>query len=80
MKTMTVFQARNHFARTLDAVKEDIVIVTLSSPGGPWRRKVALRCGASEVGCAILIWLLSCACGRVLDFPAVVEAGHSFAL
>ena len=28
MKTMTVFEARNHFARTLDAAKEDIVIVT----------------------------------------------------
>jgi prevent-host-death family protein len=28
MKTMTVFEARNHFARTLDAAKEDVVIVT----------------------------------------------------
>jgi prevent-host-death family protein len=28
MKTMTVFEARNHFARTLEAAKEDIVIVT----------------------------------------------------
>lgn len=28
MKTMTVFEARNHFARTLEAAKEDLVIVT----------------------------------------------------
>jgi prevent-host-death family protein len=28
MKTMTVFEARNHFARTLDAAKEDLIIVT----------------------------------------------------
>jgi prevent-host-death family protein len=28
MKTMTVFEARNHFARTLEAAKEDIIIVT----------------------------------------------------
>jgi len=28
MKTMTVFEARNHFARTLDAAKDDVVIVT----------------------------------------------------
>lgn len=28
MKTMTVFEARNHFARTLEAAREDIVIVT----------------------------------------------------
>jgi prevent-host-death family protein len=28
MKTMTVFEARNHFARTLDAAQEDLVIVT----------------------------------------------------
>jgi prevent-host-death family protein len=28
MKTMTVFEARNHFARTLEAAKEDVVIVT----------------------------------------------------
>jgi prevent-host-death family protein len=28
MKTMTVFEARNHFARTIEAAKEDIVIVT----------------------------------------------------
>jgi prevent-host-death family protein len=28
MKTMTVVEARNHFARTLDAAKEDLVIVT----------------------------------------------------
>ncbi len=28
MKTMTVFEARNHFSRTLEAAKEDVVIVT----------------------------------------------------
>jgi prevent-host-death family protein len=28
MKTMTVFEARNHFARTLAAAKEDVIIVT----------------------------------------------------
>ena len=28
MKTMTVFEARNHFSRTLDAAKDDVVIVT----------------------------------------------------
>lgn len=28
MKTMTVFEARNHFSRTLLAAKEDLVIVT----------------------------------------------------
>jgi prevent-host-death family protein len=28
MKTMTVFEARNHFSRTLEACKEDVVIVT----------------------------------------------------
>jgi prevent-host-death family protein len=28
MKTMTVFEARNHFARTLEAAKDDVVIVT----------------------------------------------------
>ncbi|HEV8674779.1 MAG TPA: type II toxin-antitoxin system prevent-host-death family antitoxin [Methylomirabilota bacterium] len=28
MKTMTVFEARNHFARTLEAAKEDLIIVT----------------------------------------------------
>ena len=28
MKTMTVFEARNHFARTIEAAKEDVVIVT----------------------------------------------------
>jgi len=28
MKTMTVFQARNHFSRTLDAAKDDVVVVT----------------------------------------------------
>jgi prevent-host-death family protein len=28
MKTMTVFEARNHFARTLEAAKEEIIIVT----------------------------------------------------
>ena len=28
MKTMTVFEARNHFARTLEAAKKDVVIVT----------------------------------------------------
>ena len=28
MKTMTVFEARNHFARTLEAAKEDVIIVT----------------------------------------------------
>jgi len=28
MKTMTVFEARNHFSRTLEAAKDDLVIVT----------------------------------------------------
>jgi prevent-host-death family protein len=28
MKTMTVFEARNHFARTIEAAKKDVVIVT----------------------------------------------------
>jgi len=28
MKTMTVFEARNHFSRTLEAAKDDVVIVT----------------------------------------------------
>ena len=28
MKTMTVFEALNHFARTLEAAKKDVVIVT----------------------------------------------------
>jgi prevent-host-death family protein len=28
MKTMTVFEARNNFSRTLDAAKEDVVVVT----------------------------------------------------
>lgn len=28
MKTMTVFEARNNFSRTLDAAKKDVVIVT----------------------------------------------------
>jgi prevent-host-death family protein len=28
MKTMTVFEARNHFARTLEIAKDDVVIVT----------------------------------------------------
>jgi prevent-host-death family protein len=28
MKTMTVFEARNHFARTLKAAKKDVIIVT----------------------------------------------------
>jgi len=28
MKTMTVFEARNHFARTIEAAKNDVVIVT----------------------------------------------------
>jgi prevent-host-death family protein len=28
MKTVSVFEARNHFARTLDAAQEDLVIVT----------------------------------------------------
>jgi prevent-host-death family protein len=28
MKTMTVFEARNHFARTLEAAKKDVIIVT----------------------------------------------------
>ena len=29
MKTMTVFEARNHFARTLEAAKEDVIIEDL---------------------------------------------------
>jgi prevent-host-death family protein len=28
MKTMTVFEARNHFAKTLEAAKKDVIIVT----------------------------------------------------
>lgn len=28
MKTMTVFEARNNFSRTIDAAKTDVVIVT----------------------------------------------------
>ena len=28
MKTMTVFEARNHFARMLEVAKDDVVIVT----------------------------------------------------
>jgi prevent-host-death family protein len=28
MKTMTVYEARNHFARTLEAAKDDVIIVT----------------------------------------------------
>jgi prevent-host-death family protein len=28
MKTMTVFEARNRFARTLEAAKKDLIIVT----------------------------------------------------
>jgi prevent-host-death family protein len=28
MKTMTVFEARNNFSRTLDAAEKDVVIVT----------------------------------------------------
>jgi len=28
MKTMTVLEAQNHFARTLEAAKEDVIIVT----------------------------------------------------
>ncbi len=28
MKTMTVFEARNHFAKTLETAKDDVVIVT----------------------------------------------------
>ena len=28
MKTMTVFEARNNFSRTLDAAADDVVIVT----------------------------------------------------
>ena len=28
MKTMTVFEARNHFAKTLQAAKKDLIIVT----------------------------------------------------
>ena len=28
MKTMTVFEARNHFAKTLEAAKEDVIIIT----------------------------------------------------
>ena len=28
MKTMTVFEARNHFARTIEAAKKEVVIVT----------------------------------------------------
>jgi prevent-host-death family protein len=28
MKTMTVFEARNHFAKTLEAAKKDLIIVT----------------------------------------------------
>ena len=28
MKTMTVFEARNNFSRTLDAARKDVVVVT----------------------------------------------------
>jgi prevent-host-death family protein len=28
MKTMTVFEARNHFAKAIEAAKQDVVIVT----------------------------------------------------
>ena len=28
MKTMTVFEARNNFSRTLEAAKDDVVVVT----------------------------------------------------
>ena len=28
MKTVTVFEARNHFAKTLEAAKKDVIIVT----------------------------------------------------
>jgi prevent-host-death family protein len=28
VKTMTVFEARNHFSRTLEAAKDDVIIVT----------------------------------------------------
>ena len=28
MKTMTVFEARNHFSKTLEAARDDVVIVT----------------------------------------------------
>ena len=28
MKTMTVFEARNHFTKTLEAARDDVVIVT----------------------------------------------------
>ena len=28
MRTMTVFEARNHFSRTLEAAKDDVIIVT----------------------------------------------------
>ena len=28
MKTMTVFEARNNFSRTLEAAKRDVVVVT----------------------------------------------------
>ncbi len=28
MKTMTVFEARNHFSRTIEAAKRDLIIVT----------------------------------------------------
>jgi prevent-host-death family protein len=28
MKTITVFEARNHFAKTIEAAKEDVIIVT----------------------------------------------------
>jgi prevent-host-death family protein len=28
VKTMTVFEARNNFSRTLDAARKDVVVVT----------------------------------------------------
>jgi prevent-host-death family protein len=28
MKTMTVYEARNHFAKTIEAAKKDVIIVT----------------------------------------------------
>ena len=28
MKTVTVFEARNHFAKTIEAAKKDVIIVT----------------------------------------------------
>jgi prevent-host-death family protein len=34
MKTMTVFEARNNFSRTLDAAADDVVIVTRNGKPG----------------------------------------------